>query len=162
MHLTHFSFSSLCFEIKVVCLVPKPKLRSSIELTIVPQSRSTQVGLQNNHLGPALYFMASDLTLKAPITTAADDKLWDIFHNFRQNKVWFSRRFSWNIMPYWLILKSGKIWNCRLLQIIGGALRVKARTCIRELPLVQLRTHVHMAIIMQKRAPAASFPLRFS
>ena len=31
-----------------------------------------------------------------------------------------------NIMPYLLLFwKSGKIWNGRLLQIIGGALRVK-------------------------------------
>ena len=66
------------------------------------------------------------------------------------------RRFPWNIMPYLLFLphvgrsftahsvpwqcriaylnqqqqqhfwKSGKIWNCRLLQIIGGALKVKS------------------------------------
>ena len=28
-------------------------------------------------------------------------------------------------MPYLLFLKSGKIFNCRLLQIIGGALKVK-------------------------------------
>ena len=27
-------------------------------------------------------------------------------------------------MPYLLFLKSGKFFNCRLLQIIGGALRV--------------------------------------
>ena len=36
-----------------------------------------------------------------------------------------SRRFSWNIMPYLLFLKRGKIWNCCLLQIVGGALWVK-------------------------------------
>ena len=28
------------------------------------------------------------LTLKAPITTAADDKFWKILLNFRKNKVW--------------------------------------------------------------------------
>ena len=33
--------------------------------------------------------------------------------------------FSWNIMPYLLFWKSGKIWNCRLLQFMGGPLRVK-------------------------------------
>ena len=38
-----------------------------------------------------------------------------------------SRRFSWIIMPYlfFVFWKSGKIFNCRLLQYIGGALRVK-------------------------------------
>ena len=36
------------------------------------------------------------------------------------------RRFSWNIMPYLFLFfwKSSKIWNCRLLQIIDGSLRV--------------------------------------
>ena len=29
------------------------------------------------------------LTLKAPITTAADDKFWDIFPNFRKKKIWY-------------------------------------------------------------------------
>ena len=68
------------------------------------------------------------LTLKAPITTAADDKIFvTSFLVFEKNKVWYfmrSRRFSWNIIPYLLISKRGKIWNCRLLQIISGALRV--------------------------------------
>ena len=69
------------------------------------------------------------LTLKAPITTAAD-KFCDIFPNLRKIRYdisWeppASRRFSWNVMPYLLFLKSGQIWNCRPLQIIGGALRV--------------------------------------
>ena len=36
-----------------------------------------------------------------------------------------SRQFSWNLMPYCYFWKSGKIWNCCLLQIVGGALRVK-------------------------------------
>ena len=32
------------------------------------------------------------LTLKAPITTAADDKFCDIFPNFQKNKVWYFTR----------------------------------------------------------------------
>ena len=32
------------------------------------------------------------LTLKAPITTVADDKFYDIFLNFRKNKVWYLMR----------------------------------------------------------------------
>ena len=68
----------------------------------------------------------STITIKAP--TAAADKFCDIFFNFRKKyKVWyFSRRFSWNIMPYLLLFeKSSRIWKCRLLQIIGGHLWVK-------------------------------------
>ena len=52
------------------------------------------------------------LTLKVPITTAAEDKFFDIFPNFwkkiRYDISWelsASRQFSWNIMPYLLILK---------------------------------------------------------
>ena len=52
------------------------------------------------------------LTLKAPITIAADDKFCDIFSNFRKriryDISWessASRRFSWNIIPYLLFLK---------------------------------------------------------
>ena len=69
------------------------------------------------------------LTLKAPIKTTADDKFGDIFSKLkiiRYDISWelsASRRFSWNIMPNLLFLKkSSKIWRCRLLQIIGGAL----------------------------------------
>ena len=54
----------------------------------------------------------NSVTLKAPITTAADDKFCDIFPNFRKkiryDIVWessASSRFSWNIMPYLLFLK---------------------------------------------------------
>ena len=72
------------------------------------------------------------VTLKAPITTAADDKFWDIFPNFRKNRVWyFMRIVCWQtiLMKYHALFvnfeKSGKILNCRLLQSIGGALRVK-------------------------------------
>ena len=39
------------------------------------------------------------LTLKAPITTAADDKYGDKFPKFWKNKVWYFMRISWNIMP---------------------------------------------------------------
>ena len=52
------------------------------------------------------------LTLKAPITSAADDKFLRHFSKFsiriRYDITWessASRRFSWNIMPYWLFLK---------------------------------------------------------
>ena len=34
-------------------------------------------------------------------------------------------QFSWIIMPFFFFWKSGKIWNFCLLQILGGALRVK-------------------------------------
>ena len=73
------------------------------------------------------------LTLKAPTTNAADDNFCDIFPNFRKNGMilhenrlpsYESHEISWFICYFW---KSGKIWNCRLLQIIGGALWVK--TC---------------------------------
>ena len=82
-----------------------------------------------------------ELTLKAPITTAADN-IFLIFENKRYDISWessASRRVSWNIMPYFcfllffllfflllffVFLKSSKIWNCRLLQIIGGAFRL--------------------------------------
>ena len=57
-------------------------------------------------------WIISVLTLKAPITTAADDKFCDIFHNFqkkiRHDITWdlsAGRQFSWNIMPYLLFLK---------------------------------------------------------
>ena len=71
------------------------------------------------------------LTLKAPITTAADDKFNDIFPNFW--KYW-GMIFQENRLPaddsheisclICYIWKSSKIWKCRLLQIIGGALGV--------------------------------------
>ena len=44
-------------------------------------------------------------SLKAPITTAADDKFCDIFLNFQQ--------FSWNFIPYLLFFK--KRQNLKLL-----------------------------------------------
>ena len=65
------------------------------------------------------------LILKAPITTAADNKFYDIFLNFRQIRYGISwessasRGFSWNIMPYSLFLKkqqnlkSSSAANCR-------------------------------------------------
>ena len=43
-------------------------------------------------------------------------------------------------MPYLLYLKSGKIWNCRPLQIIGGALRVTYIICI-FFPVLQIHTY---------------------
>ena len=66
------------------------------------------------------------LTLKASITTEADDKFWDT-----KNKVWYYMRIvcQQTILliyhPLFVFLeKNGKIWNCRLLQSIGGALMV--------------------------------------
>ena len=49
---------------------------------------------------------------------------------FRRNKVWYFVRTVCQqtiLMKYalFVVLKSGKIWNCRLLQIIGGPLRAK-------------------------------------
>ena len=65
--------------------------------------------------------------------TAADDKFCDIFPNFQKNKVIMifhenrlpaddSHEISCLISYFW---KSSKIWNYRLLQIIGGTLWVK-------------------------------------
>ena len=75
--------------------------------------------------------MVKGLTLKVLIMTAADDKICDIFPNFRQKWGMIlhenrlpaddSCEISCLIGYFW---KSGKIWNCRLLQITGGALRV--------------------------------------
>ena len=65
------------------------------------------------------------------------------FPIFEKYKVWYdaSRRFSWNIMPYSLFLKSGKILNCRLLQYIGGTLRVKGAITLRQ-RLHWILTHI--------------------
>ena len=58
-----------------------------------------------------LVIMLLSLTLKAPITTAADDKFWYISQfstKIRYDITWelsASRRYSWNIMPYLLFLK---------------------------------------------------------
>ena len=72
------------------------------------------------------------LSLKAPITTAADDKFCNIFSSFRQKEgmIFHENRLpaddfheiSCLIYYFW---KSSKIWNCLLLQIIGGTLWVK-------------------------------------
>ena len=62
------------------------------------------------------------LALKAPITTAADDKFCEFFSIFDKNKIWYSRessasrRFSWNIIPYWLLLK-----KCQNLKLTSAA-----------------------------------------
>ena len=81
------------------------------------------------------------LTLKAPITTAADDKFCDIFPNFRRKYGMIlhenrlptddSHKISCLICYFW---RSGKICNCRLLQIIGGTLRIDCVSCISEVP----------------------------
>ena len=78
------------------------------------------------------YLNINPYWLKVPITTAADDKFWDIFPNFRQKKGMIlhenrlpaddSHEISCLICYF---EKVAKFENCRLLQIIGGALRVK-------------------------------------
>ena len=69
--------------------------------------------------------------MSSAFTTAADDTFCDIFLNFRKE---LGMIFHENFLPadnsheisclicyFW---KGGKIWNCRLLQIVGDALRV--------------------------------------
>ena len=58
------------------------------------------------------------LTLKAPTTTATDDKFCDIFPCLLPAD---DSHEIWLICYFW---KSSKIYNCRLLQIIGDALWV--------------------------------------
>ena len=59
------------------------------------------------------------LNLKGPITTAADDKFFNIFLNFRKNKITYFMRIVcqqtilMNIIPYLLFLK--KRQNVKLL-----------------------------------------------
>ena len=72
------------------------------------------------------------LTLKAPITTVADDKIATTFSIFDKNKVWYYMRIVCQqtiLMKYHglfiIFEKNGKICNRHLLLIIGGALRVK-------------------------------------
>ena len=72
----------------------------------------------SNSLNPFLIWI---LTLKAPITTAADDKFCNISPNFWKKirydiswKLSASRQFSWNIVPYLLFLKKQqnlKLWS---------------------------------------------------
>ena len=70
------------------------------------------------------------LTLKRPITTAADNKFCNIFLNFRK-KVWYFIRIVCQqtiLIKYhslFGIFEKADFFNCRMLQIIGGALRVK-------------------------------------
>ena len=83
------------------------------------------------------YWQNKQLTLKAPITTAADDKFCNIFPNFRKKYSMTSHEnrlpaddsheISCFICYFW---KSIKIWKCRLLQIIGGVLWVKYIFCV--------------------------------
>ena len=62
------------------------------------------------------------LTIKAPITTAADDKFRNIFPNIQINKEWYFMRIVCQTirMKYHALFvifekKNSKIWNCRLL-----------------------------------------------
>ena len=74
------------------------------------------------------------LTLnKAPITTAADDTFWDIFLNFWKKIeiiVHGNCLLAENSNELSCLIcyfpKNGKIWNCRLLLIVGCALRVNS------------------------------------
>ena len=71
-----------------------------------------------------------------PITTEADDKFCDIFLNFlRKGMVFHEFRLpedDTHEMPYpiWYFWKSIKIWKCRLLKMIGGALWVNLTCCV--------------------------------
>ena len=67
------------------------------------------------------------LTLKAPITTAADNNFFYYFFLFfRENKSWqvLGRRFTWNVKTCFLWKIKKKNSECCLLQILLGALRV--------------------------------------
>ena len=77
------------------------------------------------------WVLSKTLILKAPNTTAADDKFCDFFPNFWQKQ---GMLFHENRLPadnpheitclICYFRKSSKIFVCPLLQIIGGALRV--------------------------------------
>ena len=80
-------------------------------------------------------FSSSSVTLKAPITTAADDILKYFFLFFQRKQVLIfhvnrllGRRFTWNIDFFLWKNKKIKI-KCCLLQILLGALRVKSLEC---------------------------------
>ena len=89
--------------------------------------------------------IAVDLGHKArkqtkPIMTAADDKFRNIFpkiskkiRNDISGESSARRRSSQNIMPNLLFLKKQQNLNCPLLQIIVGALWVKATTNLKKL-----------------------------
>ena len=65
----------------------------------------------------------SKFTLKAPITTVADD---NAVHNFGKNVILLEQTILMKYHALFVIFeKSSKIRNCRLLQIIGGVLWVK-------------------------------------
>ena len=78
------------------------------------------------------YYLLMSLTLKAPITTAADNNFFFcccFFYFFRENKSW---HFMWIICladdsheMSRLVKKKKKNFECCLLQILLGALRVK-------------------------------------
>ena len=53
--------------------------------------------------------------------TAADNKLCDIFLIFREKQMILMKYHA----LFFFFEKKSRIWNCRLLQIIGGALWVK-------------------------------------
>ena len=98
-------------------------------------------------------FLSIILTLKAPITTAANRKFWTSFLIFEKNKVWYFMRIVCQQtipMKYHALFvnfeKAAKIFNCtcNLLQIIGGALWVHICFGCQENHLLEtflLRTH---------------------
>ena len=66
---------------------PLPNSASFVKLACVLWCDIISTSLLINIVGSRIYLNVGskfDLTLKAPITTAADDKFWDIFPNFRQ------------------------------------------------------------------------------
>ena len=72
------------------------------------------------------------LTLKVPITTAAEDinKYFFIVFLEKKNRLvvqvnpLLSRGFTWKIKPYFFFKDKSKKLKCRLLQFLFGALRV--------------------------------------
>ena len=81
-----------------------------------------------------IFIYKRPLTLKAPITNAADDKFCNIFPNFRK-KIRYdvswessaSRRFSWNIIPYMLFLKMQQ--NLKLTSAAKGRFKGLTTSC---------------------------------
>ena len=99
-------------------------------------------------------FLFRTITLKAPITTAADDTFCDIFPNFRRIIRSASRRFLWNMsdnsnqISYLICYfrTSSKICNNHLRQITGSALWVDG--ILMHMKSVFARKHLIQASIM--------------
>ena len=144
----------LCLHLWFILIVIAPSLNRVLQglhcvLTICNKQKQNhskhEVDMWSRNVlvsTPWVMLLLSALTLKAPVTTAADDKFCDTFPNFRKkirySITWessASRRFSWNIMPYLLFLKIQLNLQSSLLQIIGGALRVNTQCWVDRLQL---------------------------